>query len=71
LYGSQRTRGLSATLMAELSRLYCLRMDYVADAKRLQEMGAPPFVMPTEPHQFVYWWKGDYPHVHGPYRLAL
>lgn len=71
LYGSQRTKGLAATLLAEMSRLYALRIDFVNDMKRLQEMGAPPFPNPLEPHQFYYWWKGDYSHVWGPYILDL
>lgn len=71
LCGTQRTKGLPATLLEEMSRLYCLRIDFKADAKRLQEMGAPPFVIPTRPHEFMYWWKGDYDHVWGPYKLTL
>lgn len=71
LYGSQRTKGLPPTLLEEVSRLYCLRIDYKADAKRLQEMGAPPFPLPTQPHEFMYWWKGDYARVWGPYKLAI
>lgn len=77
MYASQRTKGIPPTLMGEMSRLYALRIDYVSDAKRLQEMGAPPFPMPTRPQQFMYWWKGDRAHpeayrqVFGPYRLEL
>lgn len=71
LYGSQRTKGLPATLMAEMSKLYALRIDFKADAKRLQEMGAPPFAMPTKPHLFMYWTKEDYERVYGPYRLKI
>lgn len=71
LFGSQRTKGLPSTLMAELSRLYCFRIDFKADAKRLQEMGAPPFLPPTEEHVFKYWFKKDYHHVYGPYVLNL
>lgn len=71
LYCAQRTKGFPATIMGELSRLYALRIDYQADAKRLQEMGAPPFELPTVPHQFMYWWKGDYRRVWGPFELAL
>lgn len=71
LYGAQRTKGLPPTLLEEMSRLYCLRIDFKADAKRLQEMGAPPFPIPTQRHVFRYWWKGDYDRVWGPYRLNL
>jgi hypothetical protein len=77
LYCSQRTKGIPASLMGEMTRLYAMRIDYVADAKRLQEMGAPAFALPTEPYQFMYWWKGDAKHptayrqVFGPYALAL
>lgn len=71
LYGTQRTKGFNPTLMAEMSRLYCLRIDFKADAKRLQEMGAPEFPLPTETRQFMYWTKSDYGRVWGPYKLAL
>lgn len=71
LYGAQRTKGFPATLLSEMMRLYALRIDYAADAKRLAEMGAPPFELPRQPHQFIYWYKGDYDHVYGPYRLSL
>ena len=71
LYGSQRTKGIPPTLMEEMTRLYCFRVDYKADIKRVQEMGAPPFPMPTKKHQFMYWWKEDYDRVWGPYRLNL
>src|SRR5579871_4962564 len=59
LYCSQRTKGIPAQLMEELTRLYAFRLDYKADAKRFQEMGAPPFPLPTEIHQFMYWYKRD------------
>lgn len=71
LYGAQRTKGMPPTVMEEMTRLYCLRIDYKADAKRLQEMGAPPFVLPTEPRQFMYWYKGNYSRTYGPYTLTL
>lgn len=71
LYCSQRTKGLPVTLMGELSRLYAFRIDYMADARRFQEMGAPPFGLPRREHEFVYWWKADYQRVWGPYKLAL
>lgn len=68
----QRTKGIPATLMEELSKCYLFRMDYVADAKRLQEMGAPPTMRPPRAeHTFLYWTKRDYRTVYGPYRLAL
>lgn len=71
LAGSQRTRGIPATLMSELSKLYAFRLDYVADAKRFQEMGAPPFPNPVQAHTFRYWTKDAYSDVWGPYRLNL
>lgn len=71
LYGSQRTYGLDAVLLGEMSRMYALRLDSRKDAGRLQEFGAPPFAMPLEPHEFMYWWKGDYRRVWGPYKLQL
>ena len=71
LFGAQGTNGMSTTLLKEMSRLYALRLDYRKDAKRFQEMGAPEFEVPLEPHVFMYWWKGDYRNVHGPYKLNL
>lgn len=71
LYGAQRTYGIPATLMGEMSRLYALRIDYKKDASRLQEMGAPPFELPNQPHQFLYWTKEDYPNIWGPYKLDI
>lgn len=71
LFGSQRTRQVPATLLSELTKLYAFRLDYTADAKRFQEMGAPPFPNPTEPHTFRYWTKDAYGSVFGPYRLSL
>lgn len=71
LYGAQRTKGFNPTLMSELERLYCMRLDYAADLKRVQEMGCPPFPNLTEKHLFRYWWKGDYRRVYGPYRLGV
>lgn len=71
LYCSQRTKNIPAQLMSEMSRLYCFRLDFKADARRLEEMGAPPFPLPTKTQQFMYWWKGDYEHVWGPYKLNL
>jgi hypothetical protein len=71
LYCSQRTRGIPPNLMEELERLYCFRLDYKADAKRLQEMGAPEFPLPSEPYVFMYWYKGSYNKTFGPYRLEL
>jgi hypothetical protein len=69
LYCSQRTRGIPPQLMEELKRLYAFRLDYTADAKRFQEMGAPPFPLPTRQFEFMYWYKGDYQHVYGPFKL--
>lgn len=75
LYGSQRTKGMPPTIMEEMSRLYAFRIDYRADAKRLQEMGAPEFALPTRKFEFKYWFKEDYGHVHpldgSTYKLVL
>jgi hypothetical protein len=71
LYGTQRTKNIPTTLITEMSRCYEFRLDAKGDAKRLQEMGMPECPMPTETHQFMYWWKGDYDRVWGPYRLQL
>lgn len=71
LLGSQRTKGIPATIMEEMKRCYAMRIDFKADAKRLQEMGMPPFRMPTAERQFMYWTKDDYERVWGPYKLDL
>lgn len=73
LFGAQRTKGMSPTIMEEMSRLYCLRIDSKSDVKVLPSMGAPITEddMPMRPHEFVYWWKGDYRNLHGPYKLSL
>lgn len=71
LYGTQRTKNIPTVLMSEMTRCYCFRLDAKADAKRLGEFGMPPFALPEENHRFMYWWKGDYRHVWGPYSLAL
>lgn len=71
LYCAQRTKGIPAALMGEMTKLYALRIDYVADAKRYQEMGAPPFPMPLDEHTFYYWTKRDYRTIYGPYKLTL
>lgn len=74
LFSSQRTRGIPAQLMEELTKLYLFRLDFITDAKRLLEMGAPAAVihdMPTEEGEFVYWTKANYSRVWGPYKLEL
>lgn len=71
LFGSQRTKGIPAVLMSELTKLWAFRLDNVGDAKRYQEMGAPAFANPTREHTFLYWTKQDYPRVWGPYTLSL
>jgi len=72
LYCSQRTKGLPPQLMEELTRLYAFRLDFVKDAQRFQEMGAPDFELPTRQRQFMYWWKLDPDRrVYGPYTLDL
>lgn len=70
LYASQRTKGIGGDLMEMMRRLYAFRLDNKTDAKRFQEFGAPEFPLPTEPHRFRYWWKGDYHRVWGPYQLT-
>lgn len=73
LFGAQRTKGMSPTILEEMSRLYCLRIDSRSDAKVLPSMGAPITEddVPLRPHEFVYWWKGDYRNLYGPYKLDL
>lgn len=71
LYCTQRTKGISGDLLEMMRRLYAFRLDNKADAKRFQEFGAPPMELPTVEERFVYWWKGDYGRVWGPYRLEL
>lgn len=71
LYASQRTRGIPATLMAELSKAYVLRVDSKPDLKRLAEMGMPDFEPVDVPHAFHYWTKQDYRTVYGPMRLEI
>lgn len=77
LYCSQRTRQIPGQLMEEMTRAYVFQLDAVGDAKRFPEMGMPPFEVPTQTRQFMYWWKGDHEHplarrtVWGPYHLNL
>lgn len=71
LYCSQRTKGIPAQLMEEMKRLYAFRLDFKDDARRFQEMGAPPFALPKKTREFCYWFKEDYDHVYGPYTLDL
>ena len=52
--------------------LYAFRLDFDADARRFQEFGCPPFLLPTEDHEFMFWSKAqDRHHVYGPYSLSL
>lgn len=73
LYCSQRTRAIPATLLEEMNRLYCFRIDYSKDIQRLEEMGAPITEddMPTRPHEFMFWTKDAYDELYGPYKLEL
>jgi hypothetical protein len=71
LYCSQRTKRLSTSLLAEMSKLYCFSLDNVGDADRLTEFGVPEFMPPLDKHQFRYWTKLDKRHVYGPYFLDL
>jgi hypothetical protein len=69
---SQRTKGIPPSVMEELNKLWLFRIDYQLDAKRLQEMGAPPTLRaPRVPWVFKYWTKEAYDQVWGPYTLAL
>jgi hypothetical protein len=72
LYCSQRTKGIAGSLLEHMNRLYAFRMDNAGDAKRFAEFGAPPAMateLPEDVHLFLYWWKGDYRRVWGPYYL--
>jgi hypothetical protein len=72
LYCTQRTQGIPAQLLEELTKLYLFRLDYRKDTRRLHEMGAPVSITPpTQNHVFKYWTKADYGKVYGPYRLEL
>lgn len=72
LYCSQRTAGIPAQLIEELTKLYLFRLDYGKDVKRLHEMGAPVTIAPPrEERVFMYWTKKQYDRVYGPYRLNL
>ena len=71
LYCTQRTKGISGDLLEMMRRLYAFRLDNRSDAKRFQEFGAPDFDLPSEEYRFMYWWKGDYHHVYGPYQTTL
>lgn len=80
---SQRSKGYPASVLEETNRLYLFRLDYVEDAKRLTEMGAPLHFkrlpggqlecleMPEVEHEFVYWTKAQYRKLWGPYKLAV
>lgn len=68
---SQRTKGIPTQVMEELTRLYAFRLDFVTDAKRFPEMGAPPFEPPEDDHVFKYWYKKDRRKIWGPYKLTL
>ena len=69
---TQRTFGIPAQLMEELTKLYLFRLDYHADVKRLWEMGAPRSIEPPDEERvFLYWTKMAYRKVWGPYTLDL
>jgi energy-coupling factor transporter ATP-binding protein EcfA2 len=69
---SQRTKGIPPSVMEELTKLYLFRLDFLRDAGRLQEMGAPITLRPPRvPFVFKYWTKADYEKVWGPYKLDL
>lgn len=71
LFGNQRTKGMAEPIMSQITKIACFRLDAAGDTKRLNEMGMPKFVMPTEPQVFRYWTKTAYTKVFGPYRLTL
>ena len=72
LFCSQRTKGFSPALLELINILYAFRLDFESDAKRFQEFGCPPFMLPTEDQEFMYWSKAqDRKHVYGPYRLTI
>lgn len=59
LYCSQRTYGLSSSLLENMTRGYFMVLDSKRDGKRIQEMGAPDFEWPEDPYEFKYWTKHD------------
>lgn len=72
LFCSQRTKGIPAQLIEEMSKCYLFRLDYRADVKRLYEMGFPEGVQPPGAERvFLYWTKQAYDRVWGPYSLDL
>jgi energy-coupling factor transporter ATP-binding protein EcfA2 len=71
LYCSQRSKGISSSLLEHMTRGYFMVLDSQPDAKRVYEMGAPEFVWPTQDHVFMYWTKQDRHRVWGPYKLKL
>ncbi len=73
LFASQRTKGFPPSVLEEANRLYLFRLDFIDDVKRLREMGAPvgPGDVPTNEYEFRYWYKADYQHLWGPYKLTL
>ena len=72
LFCSQRTKGFNPALLELINVLYAFRLDFDADARRFQEFGCPPFLLPTEDHEFMFWSKAqDRHHVYGPYSLSL
>ncbi len=72
LFCSQRTKGFSPQLLELINLLYAFRLDFADDAKRFQEFGCPPFMLPTEDHEFRYWSKAqDRKTVYGPYKLTI
>jgi hypothetical protein len=73
LFCSQRTRGVSASLLEHMDRLYAFRLDVASDAKRFAEFGCPigPDELPRRPYVFKFWTKADYDRIWGPYQLQL
>jgi hypothetical protein len=72
LFCSQRTKGFNPAVLELINVLYAFRLDFEADAHRFQEFGCPPFMLPTEDHEFMFWSKQqDRRRVYGPFTLTL
>lgn len=72
LFGAQRSKRMSISLIEELKFLFLFRLDYEEDVDRLRAMGLPrSVVMPTQDHVFVYWNKRQRTKIWGPFKLRL
>lgn len=71
LDAAQRLKGFPVQILETMSKLYLFRLDFLSDATRLAECGAPPHMQPpTEDWLFYYWTKLARTDIFGPYRLA-